>query len=106
MTRKPASLPQVASFECACGNIHNSRDGNIPVGWTQRAGEVFCADCTRTGIASRRIRRPVVTDKVRLRGEVLELLREGAKLMPKGTAATAAWVQRVNTMLADQQRAA
>lgn len=111
MKLPPASLPQVASFECSCGNMHNSRDGNIPVGWSQRSGEVFCADCTRTGIAARQIKRPlktgiVQTDKVRLRGEVLELLREGAKLMPKGTPETAAWVSNVNQLIAAQQRAA
>lgn len=111
MKRTPATLPQVASFECKCGTIHNSRDGNIPVGWSQQGGEVFCDDCLLSGTAARRItRRPRSAgnsaDKLRLRGEVMELLREGAKLMPKGTAATAAWVQRVNTMLADQQRAA
>ena len=54
---KPATLPQVASFECSCGTIHNSRDGNIPVGWTQSAGTIFCADCTRIGIPVREIRK-------------------------------------------------
>lgn len=106
MKRSPASLPQVASFECACGNIHNSRDGKIPVGWSQRNGSVFCTDCTRAGIASRQIKRPAPSDKVRLRGEVLELLRQGAKLMPKGTPETAAWVSNVNQLIAAQQRAA
>lgn len=111
MKRAPASLPQIASFECKCDKIHNSRDGKIPVGWSQQNGEVFCDDCTLAGVASRRINRRVrsssaTADKLRLRGEAMELLREGANLMPKGTAATAAWVRRVNTMLADQQRAA
>lgn len=106
MKRTPASLPQVASFECQCGTIHNSRDGKIPVGWSQRTGEVFCADCTRAGIASGKIQRPSPTDKVRLRGEVLALLRKGAELMPKGTPETAAWVQDVNLLIAAQQRAA
>lgn len=106
MKRSPASLPQVASFECKCGAIYNSRDGKIPVGWSQRSGEVFCDDCSRAGIAARQIKRPSVSEKVRLRGEMLELLREGAKLMPKGTPETAAWVSNVNQLIAAQQRAA
>lgn len=106
MTRKPASLPQVASFECACGTIHNSRDGNIPVGWSQRAGSVFCADCTRMGISAREIRRTATTDKVRMRGEVMALLQQGADLMPKRSPERAAWVRRVNTLIAEQLRAA
>lgn len=111
MKRAPASLPHVASFECQCSKIHNSRDGKIPVGWSQRGGQVFCDDCSVAGIASRPINRRARSagnqaDKLRLRGEVLQLLREGAKLMPKGTAETAEWVQRVNTMLAAQKRAA
>lgn len=106
MKRKPASLPQVASFECACGTIHNSRDGNIPVGWSQRAGSVFCTDCTRQGIASREIRRAAPADKVRMRGEVMALLQQGADLMPKRSPERAAWVRRVNTLIAEQLRAA
>lgn len=41
------------SFECGCGQIHNSADGQLPVGWTQRAGQVWCSDCTRLGIPTR-----------------------------------------------------
>lgn len=52
-----APLPHVASFECSCGIIHNSRDSKIPVGWTQSAGTIFCADCTRIGIPVREIRK-------------------------------------------------
>ena len=52
---KPAPLPQVASFECSCGTIHNSRDASIPVGWTHSAGAVFCLDCTRQGIPLRQL---------------------------------------------------
>lgn len=107
MKRKPASLPQVASFECSrCETVHQSHDSNIPVGWTQRPGAIWCADCTRLGISARKIKTAPLTDKVRLRGEVLELLREGAKLMPKGTPETAAWVSNVNQLIAAQQRAA
>jgi len=107
MKHKPASLPTVASFECSCGTIHNSRDGNIPVGWSQRAGSVFCADCTRTGIASRQIAtRPIHADKLRLRGEVEELLRQGVALMPPGSIKRVQWTDKVNALLAQQQRAA
>lgn len=107
MKHKPASLPpknlpHVASFECSCGTVHNSRDGNIPVGWSQRAGSVFCADCTRTGIASRHIPRPANADKRRLRGEVEELLKQGVALMPPGSIKRVQWTDRVNALLAQQ----
>lgn len=107
MTRSPASLPQVASFECSrCETVHQSRDSKIPVGWTRRPGAVWCADCTRLGISARKLKVAPRTDKVRLRREVLELLRQGAKLMPKGTPETAAWVSNVNQLIASQLRAA
>jgi hypothetical protein len=102
------SLPDVASFECSnCGAMHNSRDAQVPVGWTQRPGALWCSDCTRQGIAARQFSRPVPADKVRLRGEVVALLRQGAALMPLGTAKRAAWIERVNQLLeATGQRAA
>jgi len=110
--RVPGTLPHVASFECSCGNIHNAPDAQLPVGWSRRGSKVWCADCTRAGIASRSIasrtvnpRRPS-PDKVRLRRQVLALLQEGAALMPPGSAKRVKWVERVNTLLADQQQAA
>lgn len=103
-----AKLPDVASFECSCGTIHQSRDAQLPVGWTRRAGAVWCADCTRAGIASRQIAngRPSPADKVRLRGQVIDLLRQGAELMPMGSIRRAQWVEQVNELLTQQQRAA
>lgn len=51
-------LPQVASFECrSCETIHQSADGNVPVGWTTRHATAWCADCTRAGIPLRDLRR-------------------------------------------------
>lgn len=105
MKRSPAPLPQVASFECSeCGTIHHSRDAMPPVGWTRHAGAIWCTDCTRSGIASRRINRPrsspAPAEKVRLRGEVLALLRRGAALMPAGSAQHAEWVREVNDLIA------
>lgn len=104
--RIPAALPHIASFECSCGTVHNSQNGQLPVGWTQRASSVWCADCTRAGIASRNVRRTAQTEKVRLRGEVLDILRSGAALMPLGTSGRAEWVRQVNDLLARQERAA
>ncbi|MFN3553426.1 MAG: hypothetical protein ACK4UL_09985 [Novosphingobium meiothermophilum] len=111
MKRKPVSLPQVASFECSeCGAVHHSRDAKAPVGWTQRHGAIWCTDCTRSGIATRIVGRSrpssSPSDKVRLRGEVLALLRRGAALMPAGSAQRAEWVREVNDLIARQQRAA
>lgn len=53
MRLKPARAFTVPAFECGCGQIHNSADGQLPVGWTQRQGTVWCADCTRLGIPTR-----------------------------------------------------
>ncbi|MFN3424524.1 MAG: hypothetical protein ACK40C_07455 [Novosphingobium meiothermophilum] len=113
MKRKPVSLPQVASFECSeCGAVHHSRDAKAPVGWTQRPGAIWCTDCTRSGIATRMVSRSrspaslAASEKVRLRGEVLALLRRGAALMPAGSAQRAEWVREVNDLIARQQRAA
>lgn len=113
MKRSSILLPQVASFECSeCGAIHHSRDAKAPVGWTQRPGAIWCADCTRAGIATRmvgRSRSPAPassSEKVRLRGEVLALLRRGAALMPAGSAQRAEWVREVNDLISRQQRAA
>ena len=50
---KPAKLFTVATFECGCSTTHHSADGQIPVGWTQRQGIVWCTDCTRLGIPVR-----------------------------------------------------
>jgi hypothetical protein len=49
---------QTAVFECQCGTTHNSADGQLPVGWATRHGHVWCADCSRSGIASRQITTP------------------------------------------------
>lgn len=49
----PATV--VSIFECECGATRQSPDRNIPVGWSARAGGVWCDDCTRTGIASRQL---------------------------------------------------
>lgn len=104
-----ASLPTVASFECSnCGAIHQSRDAQAPVGWTQRPGAIWCADCTRQGIAARQIAAPAQrsADKLRLRGEVMELLRQGVALMPPGSIKRVQWTDQVNQLLAQQSRAA
>ncbi len=107
MKQKPASLPTVASFECSnCGSIHQNRDALVPVGWTQRQGTIWCADCTRMGIAIRQITRATSTDKLRLRSEVMELLQQGVDLMPPGSIKRVQWTDRVNALLAQQQRAA
>lgn len=110
MKSAPANLPHVASFECRCGTLHNARDGRLPVGWTQSAGTIFCADCTRTGIASRRIvspaRRASTADKVRLRGEVAQLLREGQALMPRSGKQRVEWVDRVTSLMTEITRSA
>ena len=60
MRPKPFAGPKIASFECAsfecgCGQVHNSADGKLPVGWTQRTGTVWCSDCTRLGIPTRKL---------------------------------------------------
>ncbi len=104
--RSPVALPHVPIFECTCGNVHRAPDAQLPVGWTRRGGMVWCADCTRAGIASRQIQRTTNADKVRLRGKVLALLEEGAALMPPGSQKRVAWVSRVNELLSDQSRAA
>lgn len=52
--RRP--LPQtVATFECTCSIIHVAQDGKIPVGWTKRQGQVWCADCTLAGVPTRQL---------------------------------------------------
>jgi len=105
--RVPVTLPHVASYECSCGNIHNAPDAQLPVGWSRRGSKVWCADCTRAGIAARTVRpRRPSPDKVRLRHQVLVLLQEGAALMPPGSAKRVKWVEQVNTLLADQKSAA
>ncbi|WP_298165360.1 hypothetical protein [Novosphingobium sp.] len=48
-------IPNIPAFECGCGTVHNSADGKLPVGWTQRTGQVWCTDCTRLGIPTRTI---------------------------------------------------
>ncbi len=53
MRPKPTFLPTVAVFECGCGTAHHAVDAKLPVGWTQRAGTVWCTDCTRQGIPTR-----------------------------------------------------
>lgn len=110
VTPRPANLPHVASFECGCGTVHNSHDGLLAVGWTRSAGTIFCADCTRAGIASRRIASPPPhpsnAEKVRLRGEVAQLLREGQTLMPLNGKKRIDWVDRVNSLMADFTRSA
>ena len=104
---RPA-IAAVASFECSCGTVHHADDGQLPVGWSRSAGAVFCADCTRIGIPARRIRRAgnASAEKVRLRGEVIELLREGQTLMPLGSKGRADWIDRVNMLLANVRCAA
>lgn len=105
--RTPISPPHVPSFECSCGAVHNAPDAQLPVEWTRRGSRVWCTDCTRAGIASRTVRpRRVAPDKIRLRRQVLELLAEGAALMPPGTEKRTAWVARVNALVAEQQKAA
>ena len=106
-------LPHVASVECSCGAIHNSADGRVPVGWTVSRGEAFCTDCTMRGIPTRLITHPAPpvrkTDdsaRVRLRGEVIDLLAEGQKLMPLGSKKRSGWVERVNLLLASVAREA
>lgn len=99
---KAAPLPIVPSFQCQCGTVHHAADGRLPVGWTQTAGAVFCLDCARAGISSRVIRKSNArSDRLRLRGEVIALLREGQRLMPPGSEPRMAWVARVNALLAD-----
>lgn len=99
---KASPLPTVPSFQCQCGTVHHAADGRLPVGWTQTVGAVFCLDCARAGISSRVIRRPDArSDRQRLHGEVIELLREGQRLMPPGSERRVAWVARVNALLAD-----
>lgn len=102
-------------FECHCGTVHNSADGKLPVGWTACQGEVWCADCTRAGIASRQIRlrnpHTVRRDKIRLHSAVESLLREGTQLMPRNLASAAGqkradWVERVNALMAQIDRMA
>lgn len=105
--RPPITMPHVPSFECSCGVIHNAPDAQLPVGWSRRGSKVWCADCTRAGIASRTIRpRSASAEKVRLRGQVIDLLQQGASLMPLGTTRRAEWVQQVNELLAQHRRAA
>lgn len=92
----------VPSFECQCGEVHHSLNGQLPVSWSVSSGTVFCPACTLAGIPARVLpRRDGRSDRVRLRGELIELLREGQHLMPPGAAARMDWVQRVNTLLAD-----
>jgi hypothetical protein len=43
----------LAPFECRCGTLHASPDGQFPVGWTVRGGHAWCEDCTRTSIPQR-----------------------------------------------------
>jgi len=45
--------PHPVAFECSCGHVHHAPDRQIPVGWSKRAGHVWCEDCTRAGIAAR-----------------------------------------------------
>lgn len=99
--RSRASAPNfVPSFECQCGEIHRCQNGQLPVGWSVSSGTVFCPACTLAGIPARVLpRRDGRSDRVRLRGEVIELLREGQRIMPPGAAARVDWVQRVNALL-------
>lgn len=53
MRRSP--IPHPAVFECSCGACRNSADGLPPVGWTLRAGECWCDDCTRAGVPVRHV---------------------------------------------------
>lgn len=104
---KAPALSAVPSFQCECGTIHHAADGKLPVGWTQSAGAVFCIDCTRAGNAHRQLKQPDGrSDRVRLRGEVMALLVEGQRLMPRGTKARADWTSRVSTLLSDVRRSA
>jgi hypothetical protein len=50
----PAAFATTA-FECACGTVHHSGDGKLPVGWSTAAGAAWCADCTRAGIPAREL---------------------------------------------------
>lgn len=50
---KTVPVLRTVTFECSCGAQHNSQDGKLPVGWTSRCGEAWCADCTRLGIPTR-----------------------------------------------------
>lgn len=106
---KLASKQQSVPFECRCGNVHNTGDGKLPVGWTTRNGFTWCEDCTRAGIAVRTIRprraeqRQAASDKLRLRSQVLALLQEGAALMPPGSQKRVAWVDRVNALITQQK---
>ncbi|MFN3456494.1 MAG: hypothetical protein ACK4Z8_02815 [Novosphingobium sp.] len=105
--RSPINMPHVPSFECSCGAIHNAPDAQLPVGWTRRGSKVWCADCTRLGIASRTVKpRRTAPDKLRLRSKVLALLQEGAALMPPGSQKRVAWVKRVNDLITEQKDAA
>lgn len=100
-------MPHVPSFECSCGNVHLAPDAQLPVGWTRRGSRIWCADCTRAGIAARTVRpRRQSPDKLRLRSQVLALLQEGAALMPPGSQKRVAWVDRVNALITEQQDAA
>lgn len=104
---KLSTKQQPVPFECGCGNVHNTGDGKLPVGWTTRNGFTWCEDCTRAGIAARTIRRRKPSpDKVRLRSQVLALLQEGAALMPPGSQKRVAWVKRVNDLITEQKDAA
>ncbi|PTR05064.1 MULTISPECIES: hypothetical protein [unclassified Novosphingobium] len=47
-----------APFECRCGTLHASPDGQLPVGWTTRGGNVWCEDCTRAGVPVREATQP------------------------------------------------
>lgn len=97
----------VPSFECQCGEVHRSPEGQLPVGWSVSAGNVFCLACTLAGIPARLLpRRDGRSDRVRLRGEVAELLREGQHLMPPGAAARVDWVRRVKALLDDVKASA
>lgn len=105
--RPQITMPHVPSFECSCGAIHNAPDAQLPVGWTRRGSKVWCADCTRAGIAARTVRpRKPSAEKVRLRSQVLALLQEGAALMPPGSQKRTAWVKRVNDLITEQKDAA
>ncbi|MCY1672145.1 hypothetical protein OVA07_14145 [Novosphingobium sp. SL115] len=54
---KRTSNLQTVPFECQCGTVHNTADGKLPVGWTTRHGETWCADCTRAGVPMRTLSR-------------------------------------------------
>ena len=104
---KSPALAAIPSFQCGCGTVHHAADGKLPVGWTQSAGAVFCLDCTRIGIPLRQLKlSDGRSDRVRIRGEVLQLLVEGQRLMPPGAQCRVEWVQRVNALLADVRQSA